>query len=52
MEQVITQVAGLTKEVAIAYMVLYGVIELSKIGLGGFLIYQSCKCIKALIQAV
>lgn len=50
MEQVITQVAGLTKEVATTYIMFYGVLELAKLTVGGVLGYFGIKAIRDLFQ--
>lgn len=50
MEQVITQVAGLTKEVATTYIMFYGVLELAKLTVGGVLGYFGIKAFRDLLQ--
>lgn len=50
MEQAITQIAGLTKEVAVAYIVLYGIIEIGKLGICAFLGYCGINAIKELFK--
>lgn len=50
MEQVITQIAGQTKEVAVTYIVLYGLIEIGKLGIGAFLGYCGINALKELFR--
>lgn len=43
MVDLINQIAGMTKEVAMTYIILYGLIEILKLGLTGFLAFHGIK---------
>lgn len=50
MVEVISQVAGLTKEVAVTYIAFFGIVELGKVVLTGVIGIYACKIIKGLIS--
>lgn len=43
MVEIINQVAGVTKEVAMTYIILYGILEILKLVLTGFITYHVVK---------
>ena len=52
MSEVLTQVAGMTREVAITYIIMYGTLEVLKLALTGVLGWKSIQVIGELFKGV
>lgn len=52
MEEVLTQVVGLTKEVAVAYLIVYGVVEILQTVVVGIVGWHGMKALAKLFKMI
>lgn len=52
MAELLTQVAGMTKEVAVTYIILYGVLEILKTVVWGLVCWQGLKALGTFFKSM